>query len=226
MIDFTDLEMNEATLKPIQKRDLTKYPLASMYYQYMLKKAERTRKDLIEVSKKIEGQYENVFYKIPSLKGFDRTIEKINNDYHGDFKKMLDIVRGSIICADLETLRAAILSFQKEVEIVSVKNRINHPTSSGYRDFIVTFYNPKEEFYGEMQFHLIHIIKAKSVAHKYYEKIRSIEGKASLEQRELTEAERLEVKSFNLLSKETYEKALNSYLAGESCDPSFLQKKN
>lgn len=194
-------------VRPIQERDLEKYPLASMYYQDMSKRAVQALNDLKMNCDKIADKITNVQCHIPDLKGFERTLEKINHDYHGDFKKVLDLIRGSIVVDNLVTLRLAIKEFNNYYKIAQTKNRFKQPLDSGYRDFVEIFYDEKANLYGEMQFHLHPIFVFKDEAHALYEKTRSIEGKAKLEQRELSNQEKEEITILLKKSKEGYEQA-------------------
>lgn len=209
-----DLEV-KASNRPIQERDLEKYPLASMYYQHINKTAFEALHHLRINCNKVADKINNVQCEIPDLKEFERTLEKINSDYHGDFKKVLDLLRGSIVADNLVTLRLAIKEFNTHYKIAQTKNRFKHPLDSGYRDFVEIFYDEELKIYGEMQFHLCHIFDFKKQAHEFYEKIRSIQGKAKLEQRELSNQEKEEIEALVQKSKKGYEHAFFENLNGK-----------
>lgn len=211
---FNDLEITKLD-RPSQERDLEKYPLASMYYQDMSKRALLALHHLKINCDKVAAKIPNVQCHIPDLKSFERTIEKINNDYHGDFKKVLDLIRGSIVADNLVTLRLAIKEFNNYYKIAQTKNRFRQPLESGYRDFLEIFYDEEANLYGEMQFHLRSIFVFKEEAHALYQKIRSIEGKAKLEQRELSKHEKEEIAVLLQKSKEGYERAFFASIKGK-----------
>lgn len=208
-IQFDNLEDLEviATERPVQERDLEKYPLAAMYYQHITQSALQALENLRISCDEITAKIKHVQCKIPDLKGFERTLEKVNEDYHGDFKKVLDLLRGSIVADNLVTLRLAIKEFNQHYKIVQTKNRFKHPLDSGYRDFVEIFHDEKAKIYGEMQFHVAPIFDYKEQAHIFYEKIRSIEGKAKLEQRALSEQEKVDIEQLVQKSKKGYEQA-------------------
>jgi hypothetical protein len=204
--DLADLEVI-AFKKPVQERDLEKYPLASMYYQHMNQMALQAHHSLTKHCNSIANKIKGVQCKIPDLKSFERTLEKVNNDYHGDFKKVLDLLRGSIVADNLATLRLAIQAFNQHYQIAQTKNRFKNPLDSGYRDFLEIFYDEEAKIYGEMQFHLTPIFAFKDQAHGFYETIRTIEGKAKLEQRELSKAEKEAIAELVQKSKAGYDQA-------------------
>jgi hypothetical protein len=212
--NLEDLEVIK-TKEIKQERDLKKYPIAGMYYQYMVKKSRFARDNLIKNCNKVSRKVPSAQCKIPDIKEFERTIEKINNDYHGDFKKMLDIVRGSIVAPDLPTLRKAIVEFNKYYTIAYTKNRIKNPLESGYRDFTEIFYDAEVDFYGEIQFYLCSTFMFKKQEHKIYKVMRSIEGRAKLEQRDLTIEEEKQIDSIVQKTKEGYEQAFQDALRGK-----------
>jgi hypothetical protein len=208
-VQFDNLEDLEiiAAKRPVQERDLEKYPLASMYYQYMTKKSLAALNNLRINCNKVADKINNVQCEIPDIKEFERTMEKINSDYHGNFKKVLDLFRGSIVVDNLVTLRLAINEFNNYYTIVQTKNRFKNPLDSGYRDFVEIFYDKEENIYGEMQFHLCHMFAFKKKAHEFYEKIRYIQGKVKLEQRELSSQEKKEIETLIQKSKKGYEQS-------------------
>jgi hypothetical protein len=218
-VQFDNLEDLEVigSNRPIQERDLEKYPLASMYYQHMTQKALQAIHSLRTNCNKVADKINNVQCEIPDVKEFERILEKVNNDYHGDFKKVLDLLRGSIVADNLVTLRLAINEFNNYYKIAQTKNRFKNPLDSGYRDFVEIFYDEKLKIYGEMQFHLCHLFDFKKQAHEFYEKIRSIQGKAKLEQRELSNQEKEEIEILVQKSKKGYEQAFFENLNGKEC---------
>lgn len=219
IVQFDNLEDLEVigSNRPVQERDLEKYPLASMYYQHMNQKAFAALHNLRINCNKVADKINNVQCEIPDLKEFERILEKINSNYHGDFKKVLDLLRGSIVADNLVTLRLAINEFNNHYKITQTKNRFKNPLDSGYRDFVEIFYDKELKIYGEMQFHVRHIFDFKKQAHEFYEKIRSIQGKAKLEQRELSNQEKEEIETLVQKSKKGYEQAFFENLNCKKC---------
>ena len=97
----------------------------------------------------------------------------------GDYARLRDVLRGSIICGDVEEFSACseglkALETAGVVDIVSIKNRLrrkdqagNGPAEGGYVDVnvIVRF----RGFLAEVQLHLAPIVKIKKEAHVAYE---------------------------------------------------------
>eukprot|EP00957_Ditylum_brightwellii_P165493 12599677-Ditylum_brightwellii.AAC.1 len=70
---------------------------------------------------------------VAPLKTKARCVEKAENEYDGDFTRLIDIVRASIVVADEDQLLCVAKALQKE-KIVRLKNRFKEPIFTGYSD--------------------------------------------------------------------------------------------
>eukprot|EP00957_Ditylum_brightwellii_P075339 5724785-Ditylum_brightwellii.AAC.1 len=70
---------------------------------------------------------------VAPLKSKARCIEKVENEYDGDFTQLIDIVRASIVVADEDQLISVGEALQNE-KIVQLKNRFKEPLFTGYSD--------------------------------------------------------------------------------------------
>ena len=215
--------------KPKQERDLEKYPLPGMFLQYLEKNGKRIRLALIEESKKIQKELPKMSIVVPPLKsesdrGLERVKEKALNDYSGDLKKMKDIVRGSQVFQNLIDLEKGfnLLKKSEVFDIEYVNNRFDNPAESGYRDLVVLLRHKESKILAELQLHLCSIINVKKKEHALYRELRTIEGEAKVQQRELTEAEQRRVEELYKKSKKNYGAAYLQAIAGEEC---VLQSK-
>lgn len=64
--------------------------------------------------------------------------------YGRDHSRILDVVRGEVLCTDGEKIVSAMdllrqLHAKNEIKIVKLKNRIKEPMITGYRDIIISF---------------------------------------------------------------------------------------
>lgn len=116
---------------------------------------------------------------IAGLKARDgRAAEKVQKDYKGDWSQLADIVRCTLAADNLNDLSDAIKTLESHGMKVAKqpKNKFLTPTGQGYRDmnFVVTLPNG---MLAEVQFNVKDMLKAKNVAHHFYEETRSINGK-------------------------------------------------
>ena len=169
--------------KPTQERDLKKYPLAAMFYHDLYSKSLKTRERLLSTSKEVASHFTGAEVIVPPLKGFDRTKDKVDLDYEGDWKKITDVVRGSISFQNIDDLKKGVFLFHSKLPLDGIKDRIWAPTPSGYIDILALFKDPVNGIVGEVQFHLCHILRAKEKAHEIYERIQKIQRKAFIQKK-------------------------------------------
>lgn len=107
------------------------------------------------------------------IKSIERSAEKVVNDYDGDISRLGDIVRGSVVVKTADQARAVLSTFQQNATITHLKNRLDQPLESGYRDvnFRVKLSNGMS---GEVQIHVSQVLKAKNtIGHRLYERLRT-----------------------------------------------------
>lgn len=194
--------------KPEQLRDIRSFPLASMYYSDLYKKSLKTRETLLEVSHKVALQIPGAEVVVPGLKSFDRTKDKVDLDYQGDWKKLTDLVRGSISFQTMDDLVKGVFLFKNFLPLEAVKDRIYSPTPSGYRDILALFRDPENGIVGEIQFHLCHILRAKEEAHVLYERVQAIQRRAQRQDRLLNDREEIKIRQLEQEAKDVYARAM------------------
>ena len=116
---------------------------------------------------------------VAPLKGHKRCLEKVTNEYDGNWSQLVDVVRCSIVVqteAALESVaRAMSASNDPRYSLVRLKNRFKEPLFNGYRDAL---YSLSVRAVGvwhvcEVQLHLAAVIFHKHESHVYYEFFRT-----------------------------------------------------
>ena len=100
------------------------------------------------------------------LKQVDRILRKAKTDYDNDFTRVLDVIRGSGIFHSISSLNAAVTALRDpdcELIVLRVKDRVNKPSPSGYRDVLVNLRLRDSDtlIIVELQLHLQDIVDIK-----------------------------------------------------------------
>jgi len=146
---------------------------------------------------------------IGPMKKQDRSKEKVEADFGGDWSRLGDIVRASVAVDSFDQVEEVLAQLKKTGLKLArqPKDRFDTPTSAGYRDVMINVVYPNGHV-GELQLHLKGVLKAKDAGHKFYEEVRSIEGKAKKEGRDtLTEEELKVITEANDKMKALYDEA-------------------
>lgn len=158
---------------------------------------------------------------IPDAKSMERAAEKVSKDYGGDWTKITDIARGSVVATTVDGLSTAYETFTGMVDVKKVKNRFKDTKEDGYRDLNVVVQVPGTDVLGEVQFHVEQIQDVKmGVGHDLYEEAQKITRKAADEKRALTPEEAAELQKVNAKSKAAYDEAWQAALEGRPGKPS------
>lgn len=106
-----------------------------------------------------------------------RAREKVEQDYGGDWSKLLDPVRCSLACDTFDEVHDTLKQLQASGMKLArkPKDRFTHPTEEGYRDCLLNVTMPNG-LVGEVQLHVKSMLQAKSAGHKWYEIQRTLEG--------------------------------------------------
>jgi Region found in RelA / SpoT proteins len=131
------------------------------------------------------------------LKSKERALEKINADYAGDASRLVDIAGSKVVYETVDDLYIALSKFNKEYKILKIKDRIQKPMISGYRDVLINI-EMKNGHIVEFRLHLKEMDVAAETGHKIYEQRRTLEAIST--QRELTISELK--KKYELIQKE------------------------
>lgn len=149
------------------------------------------------------------------LKGRERALEKINSDYINpetkipEANRLVDIAGSKIIYNSLKDLYSALEKFSSEYKILKIKDRIQKPLTSGYRDILMNI-EMKNGHIVEFRLHLKDIDKAAESGHKLYQERRSLEAIST--HRELTVPEQIRVEKLISQEENIYEKAWQQIL--------------
>ena len=127
---------------------------------------------------------------IGPIKKMERSKEKVESDYAGDWSRLIDVVRASIAVDHpdqipdlLNKLRASGMQIARRPN-----DRFSHPTEAGYRDLSLSVRYPNGHI-GELQLHLKEILKVKEQAHSIFKQTRTIAARAKKEGRTTMTAE-------------------------------------
>jgi hypothetical protein len=103
------------------------------------------------------------------LKGVARTAVKAALDYEGDVGQVKDVVRGTIAVRGANDLVTALSRLSERVEIVSLKDNVSNPMSTGYRDLNLLV-RLKTGMLAEVQIIVKPMLQAKmGIGHRLYE---------------------------------------------------------
>jgi hypothetical protein len=139
------------------------------------------------------------------IKSESRSVEKVNREYHGDWRQLLDLVRASVACDNMDDLRGRIN--QINLQPLRVKDRFAEPLNSGYRDILMN-YEMSNGLIVEVQFHLKPILIAREKQHMAYAVVRTIKLAMDKEGRKkMTEAEKAAVRKVKQEGKELMDQA-------------------
>lgn len=118
------------------------------------------------------------------MKSRSRASEKVATKYDGDWGKLTDVVRGTVLVPNTADITTAMDAVREQADkqgwsIVSMEDKINHASSSGYTDYNIRLQSP-DGFITELQFNSTPMFVAKETnGHKLYEEERSIQARAA-----------------------------------------------
>jgi len=164
---------------------------------------------------------------IGPMKQQERSEQKVQSDFGGDWSKLGDIVRASVALDSWEQLEGTLAKLKKSGLKLASKpsNRFAKPTEAGYRDLKMNVIYPNGHV-GELQMHLKSVLDAKNKGHKFYEKVRSIEADAKKEGRKtLTNKEQTEIEGANRQMRDLYDKAWSRAMGKTAANPRIVVNK-
>jgi hypothetical protein len=168
--------------------------------------AEAAQQDLSSATNRIAKLVGGEPLIPPSLKGRDRTLEKINTEYDGDASRITDLARSSIVCDNPQQIQEALGALQSKFSVVRMKDRFQAPVN-GYRDMLINLEMPNGHIV-EVQLHLRGVLDVKNgTGHQLYEQTRSIRAKAKAENRPLTAEEAQQIQALERQQKQLYDEA-------------------
>jgi len=122
----------------------------------------------------------------------DRSLQKIERDYKGDFSKLLDLERatglfeeaeGMLRCLQKVSSSSSSSSFSSSfssfsssssssLQLLRCKDRLNSPQESGYRDILLNVGDKQSGFVMELQLNFVKIAELKPHEHRFFELVR------------------------------------------------------
>ncbi|MFT5705077.1 MAG: hypothetical protein ACI8SK_001031 [Shewanella sp.] len=149
---------------------------------------------------------------LPSIKTYERALNKVTTKFNGDASQITDLARASIVANNIHDLMHVYQTLSEQTTMLQVKNRFALPKESGYRDLNTLIKLPKTGIIVEVQLHLNEIAKIKSGAeHKTYQEVQGIEALASSENRRLLDTETARIVQLRQDSHKQYHKAWLHY---------------
>jgi len=120
-----------------------------------------------------------------AIKPYDRSEEKVESDYSGDWRKLLDVVRSTVACDSLKGVYDAIAKVRAAggVYARAPKNRFKEPMRNGYRDYLANYLMPCGMIV-EVQYHVKPVLIAREREAISKNILRSIEAAMDREGRE------------------------------------------
>ena len=152
----------------------------------------------------------NVLLLLGPIKNSIRAIEKVKHHFGNDISYLSDIVRATFVCTNSNQLKEFNKLFYEGMAkmkcqlSIRPRDRFTNPLHSGYGDLLTVWLLPNN-FACEIQVSLIDMMLAKSKAHTYYKKERTLNAIAEL--RSLTKEEMRELLEYKRIQKEIYNEA-------------------
>jgi hypothetical protein len=148
-----------------------------------------------------------------TIKSRERSAEKVEVDYKGDWSKLKDVIRGTVAVDGAGDIPNTVKALDKKMSdmgyslLQQPKNNYEKPMGTGYRDINLIYSSP-EGFPMEVQINTKSMLQAKQgQGHKYYEEIRGIDSRADRERRDLTAQEMSRKEQLSSDSKQLYNSA-------------------
>lgn len=165
---------------------------------------------------------------LPPVKGEERATEKVEEDYGGNWSRLLDMVRAAVACDTLAELHAVadkVTGWVTEAGGSVARlphDRFRNPLANGYRDLLVNYRLPVWEakdgqgFIVEVQYHLKPMLLARERERLAYDVVRAIKGSVAAEGRDqLTPAEAEAIRRAREGSRQLFAKAWAEVKAGD-----------
>lgn len=144
---------------------------------------------------------------IPDLKSRESALLKGQYRYEGDFSRITDILRGTLVFSDMKEISYYKNHIKESLDYLFICDRFIKPAKSGYRDIQIVFRIPNGHL-AELQLHVESIYNAKvKVGDNLYHQNRELEYTAKKEKRSLTKEESEIYDRNNHIIKELYNKA-------------------
>jgi hypothetical protein len=157
------------------------------------------------------------------LKGIQRAAEKVVAKYRGDYGKLWDVVRATIVVDAVDQVPAAIAALKARAKVVEVENTLDPKgppkVAEGYRDANVIL--EIDGLRAEVQINIPYMLAAKEgQGHVLYEQQRTLAERYMAENRDPTPAEFAEIQRLREAQLEVYSSAWEAATAARNPDSS------
>lgn len=184
----------------------------------------------VSTSADVAGDQDSFHVIVAPLKSRDRSDEKVATKYGGDYSRLGDVMRATIVAPRVQDVPQAVDALRKEAakrgwKLHAPENRFafeegssvnTGPLPSGYMDSAVQLVSPSGVV-AEVQINTAAMVAAKKGGgHKLYEQERSIIGRAQLAGRPMTPEELSQVEGLRQQAQTLYTQAFHD---------SFKQKR-
>jgi len=133
-------------------------------------------------------------YLCAPRKSYERCVQKVKQEYLGDYSKLLDLERATGLFEQAEDMLRCLQNVRGEhnsssfltsspsssaisIRVLRCKDRVNKPLPSGYRDILINLCDVESGFVMELQLNFHKIAQIKSQSHRFYELIRIMDLK-------------------------------------------------
>ncbi len=146
--------------------------------EYLFVHAELAAKEFNQKLMGVASKSSYAEYELAPIKGWERAHEKMEDKYGFEPKRILDLIRGSIIFDNVTHLVNALAHARSDFKVVRTKSTVGENTDTGYQDMKLNV-ELSNGHVAELQFHLRSMIDAKhDGGHALYRFIRAYdEGK-------------------------------------------------
>jgi len=160
-----DIATGSEEMKPGEKYESPTQDLGSGGIIKLYGQALQAQIELFDKTKAIASKTKGAPSFPPGLKDLTTAKEKVAREYGGDPSKIVDLVRSTIVYADVPALLTAMPQIQSQFTIVRLKNKFMNVTPSGYRDINMNIQLSNGHI-GELQLNLTEVLALKAAQHK------------------------------------------------------------
>lgn len=155
---------------------------------------QNTAQDLLDRLKAENPKlFEGVIFQIAKIKDRNDSLQKIDTDYEGDPRRLKDMVRGRFVVETSEQILAIKQALTDHLKIDGMNDKYKKPSSStGYRD-INTKIALENGHIAEIQVQQRDMLLVSTPTHLLRAETEKIEEQARIENRALTEAEKIQI---------------------------------
>lgn len=140
------------------------------------------------------GVFDDVTFEMGNLKDMQTALDKIETRYNGDVSKITDLVRGRFVVQSTEQIEILNEALGQNPDILNFDNRFENPVNNtGFRNLAGNTITPNGVT-AEIQVVHQDLKVVNTYTHRQMERVRDIRTEAHAEGRNLTSAEKKEIK--------------------------------